>query len=54
VFMQHHADLLDVAFWQSHKERIQAGHMFDVFPYDTNRRFAHGVPSVRQAPQHAA
>ena len=40
VFMQHHADLLDAAFWQSHKERIQAGHMFDVFPYDPERRFA--------------
>ncbi|MFN4117648.1 bifunctional isocitrate dehydrogenase kinase/phosphatase [Acidovorax sp.] len=43
VFMQHHADLLDAAFWQAHKERIQAGHMFDVFPYDTERRFAQGT-----------
>ena len=41
VFMQHHADLLDAAFWQRHKERIQAGHVFDVFPYDTDKRFAH-------------
>ena len=40
VFMQHHADLLDAAFWQSHKERIQAGQMLDVFPYDPERRFA--------------
>jgi len=39
VFMQHHADLLDVAFWQSHKERIQAGHVYDVFPYDQDKRF---------------
>ena len=23
VFMKHHADLLDVAFWQGHKDRIQ-------------------------------
>ena len=44
VFMRHHADLLDVAFWQSHKERIQAGHVYDVFPYDTERRFG-AVPS---------
>ncbi len=43
VFMQHHADLLDAAFWQSHKERIQAGQMLDVFPYDTERRFAQGT-----------
>ena len=40
VFMKHHADLLDAAFWQSHKERIQAGHVHDVFPYERDKRFA--------------
>lgn len=40
VFMKHHADLLDVAFWQGHKERIQAGYVHDVFPYERSRRFA--------------
>ncbi|GKS98487.1 bifunctional isocitrate dehydrogenase kinase/phosphatase [Acidovorax sp. SUPP3434] len=40
VFMRHHADLLDADFWQSHKERIQAGHVYDVFPYDSERRFS--------------
>ena len=39
VFMHHHADLLDVAFWQGHKERIQSGYVFDVFPYDQDKRF---------------
>jgi isocitrate dehydrogenase kinase/phosphatase len=39
IFMKHHADLLDVAFWQSHKERILEGHVYDVFPYDQERRF---------------
>ncbi len=39
IFMKHHADLLDAAFWHSHKERIQAGHVFDVFPYDRHKRF---------------
>ncbi len=39
VFMQHHADLLDASFWQAHKERVQAGHVFDVFPYDQDKRF---------------
>lgn len=39
VFMQHHADLLDAAFWQTHKERIAAGHVHDVFPYERDRRF---------------
>jgi isocitrate dehydrogenase kinase/phosphatase len=39
VFMKHHADLLEAGFWQAHKERIQAGHVIDVFPYDRERRF---------------
>jgi len=41
VFMRNHADLLDAAFWQGHKERIKAGHVYDVFPYDQHKRFAH-------------
>jgi isocitrate dehydrogenase kinase/phosphatase len=49
VFMKHHGDLLDAGFWQGHKERIVAGHVHDVFPYDPERRFAaqrrdHGQP----------
>jgi isocitrate dehydrogenase kinase/phosphatase len=42
-FMKYHADLLDVEFWQENQQRIQAGHVHDVFPYDRDRRFAsHG------------
>jgi isocitrate dehydrogenase kinase/phosphatase len=37
--MKHHADLLDAAFWQAHKDRIQAGHVLDIFPYDREKRF---------------
>ena len=40
VFMAHHADLLDAAFWQGHKQRIQAGHVHDVFPYEAGKRFS--------------
>ena len=40
VFMRHHADLLDAEFWQAHKERIADGHVFDVFPYEQDRRFS--------------
>jgi isocitrate dehydrogenase kinase/phosphatase len=39
VFMKHHADLLDPAFWQGHKDRILAGHVHDVFPYEASKRF---------------
>lgn len=49
VFMKHHADLLDPAFWQAHKERIAAGHVHDVFPYERDKRFVR-----RQQPAAAA
>jgi isocitrate dehydrogenase kinase/phosphatase len=39
AFMTHHADLLDVAFWQQHKQRVQAGFVYDVFPYEQEKRF---------------
>jgi isocitrate dehydrogenase kinase/phosphatase len=40
IFMAHHAELLDPAFWQGHKERIEAGHVHDVFPYEPTKRFS--------------
>ncbi|MEY3253179.1 MAG: isocitrate dehydrogenase kinase/phosphatase AceK [Pseudomonadota bacterium] len=40
VFMAHHADLLDAAFWQGCKERILGGHVHDVFPYEAGKRFS--------------
>ncbi len=40
VFLRHHADLLDAAFWQAQQRRIRAGQVIDVFPYDTAKRFA--------------
>jgi len=39
VFMQHHAELLDASYWQAQQQRIQAGHVHDVFPYERHRRF---------------
>jgi isocitrate dehydrogenase kinase/phosphatase len=39
VFMKHHAELLDVEFWQTNKERISTGYVHDVFPYDRDKRF---------------
>jgi isocitrate dehydrogenase kinase/phosphatase len=41
VFMRHHAELLEADFWQAHKQRILAGHVHDVFPYDESKRFSH-------------
>jgi isocitrate dehydrogenase kinase/phosphatase len=39
VFLRHHAELLDAGYWQAHQQRIRAGHVHDVFPYDASRRF---------------
>jgi isocitrate dehydrogenase kinase/phosphatase len=39
VFMKHHGDLLEATFWQTHQARIRAGHVFDVFPYEREKRF---------------
>lgn len=46
IFMEHHADLLEADFWQQHKERIKAGYVHDVFPYDRSRRFVHQIQKV--------
>ncbi len=46
VFMAHHADLLEAGFWQGHKERILAGHVHDVFPYEATKRFRAGRDSA--------
>ena len=56
VFLKHHADLLDASFWQSHKARIEAGHVHDVFPYDASRRFVRrlGVRPARASEVPAA
>ncbi|WP_374567749.1 bifunctional isocitrate dehydrogenase kinase/phosphatase [Ideonella sp.] len=54
VFMKHHADLLDAGFWQGHKERIAAGHVHDVFPYDPERRFSAQRRGSSGSARHAA
>ena len=53
VFMAHHAELLDAAFWQGHKERIKAGHVHDVFPYDPAKRFSMQGGRRRDGPAEA-
>lgn len=40
AFLKHHADLLDPLYWAMHKQRILAGEVPDVFPYDVQRRFS--------------
>ena len=55
VFMAHHGDLLDAAFWQSHQARIAAGDVVDVFPYEPSRRFGAATvskPATAAPPLH--
>ncbi len=39
VFRELHSELLDPAWWRERQEHIRAGHLEDVFPYPTERRF---------------
>jgi len=41
IFMQHHADLLDPAFWIDCQQRIRAGEIQDLYPYARGLRFRH-------------
>ena len=38
-FLEAHADLLTVEFWEGMQARLRAGELFDVFPYRPERRF---------------
>ncbi len=49
IFMKHHADLLEASFWQAHKQRILAGHVHDVFPYEREKRFLQGAGAAAVA-----
>jgi isocitrate dehydrogenase kinase/phosphatase len=39
IFVQHHGDLLDAAYWQRKQANIRAGRFEDVFPYPESVRF---------------
>ena len=42
VFLAAHGDLLDVEFWQGVQRRLEAGEVFDVFPYRRSARLRRG------------
>ena len=44
AFMKHHADLLDVGFWQQAQEDIKCGLVRDFFPYPEDQRFSVRFP----------
>ncbi len=54
AFMKHHADLLNADYWNLHKQRIQAGAMLDVFPYEPQRRFVNQRRGAEPAPATAS
>ena len=38
VFLEHHGDLCDVAFWQETQAGLRRGEMFHIFSYAANVR----------------
>jgi isocitrate dehydrogenase kinase/phosphatase len=42
AFLAAHGDLLDVAFWQRVQERLGAGEVVDVFPYQRSELLRRG------------
>ncbi len=40
VFVQQHGDLFEVDYWQHIQERLQAGEVIDIFPYQSDSRLA--------------
>jgi isocitrate dehydrogenase kinase/phosphatase len=44
VFLDHHRDLLDVAFWRRTQEKIEGGDPLHAFPYERLKRGTPGAP----------
>jgi isocitrate dehydrogenase kinase/phosphatase len=43
VLEQHHGDLFGVRFWQRVQDRVKAGEVIEIFPYERSRRLGAGV-----------
>jgi len=41
IFMKHHSDLFDAAYWQKIQSRLRSGEIIDVFPYGPEHRLKH-------------
>ncbi len=54
IFLAHHADLLDPAFWRGKQARIRAGLQEDVFPYPEAARFVRRPPRAAARPAASA
>ena len=56
AFLRHHADFFDPAMWQSHKDRLLAGHVHDFYAYQASDRFIHryGAAAAGAAEQPSA
>lgn len=43
VLEQHHGDLFGVRFWRRVQDRVEAGEVIEIFPYERSRRLGAGV-----------
>ncbi|WP_432258933.1 bifunctional isocitrate dehydrogenase kinase/phosphatase [Cupriavidus sp. TMH.W2] len=50
AFLRHHADFFDPAMWQSHKDRLLAGHVHDFFAYHPTERFINRYGPAAELP----
>jgi isocitrate dehydrogenase kinase/phosphatase len=47
LFLEHHGDLFDVAFWRRTQEAIAAGEFFHIFPYERSQRRSWSSPAAQ-------
>ncbi|MDX2344861.1 MAG: bifunctional isocitrate dehydrogenase kinase/phosphatase [Acidimicrobiia bacterium] len=50
VLEQHHGDLFGVRFWQRVQDRVKAGEVIEIFPYERSRRLGAGVRRRTSSP----
>ncbi|HYF65239.1 MAG TPA: bifunctional isocitrate dehydrogenase kinase/phosphatase, partial [Herpetosiphonaceae bacterium] len=48
IFLRHHADIFELGFWRGMQDRMQAGEVVDILPYEERRRL-HAPASAERA-----
>jgi isocitrate dehydrogenase kinase/phosphatase len=43
VLERHHSDLFEVRFWKRIQDRVRAGEVIEIFPYDRSRRLGSAI-----------
>jgi isocitrate dehydrogenase kinase/phosphatase len=43
LFLKHHSDLFEAAYWRRMQARIDQGEIIDIYPYSSDRRLRAGA-----------